>query len=62
MESDAMRLRFLAFYFGLAVVTLSTLAGMAQSRTATKPVHPAPNLTPDALFKKVSPSVFGVYR
>ena len=57
-----MRLRFLAFYFGLAVVTLSTLAGMAQSRTATKPVHPAPNLTPDALFKKVSPSVFGVYR
>jgi hypothetical protein len=53
-----MRLRFLAFYFGLAVLALSTLAAMAQSHSATKPVHPAPNLTPDALFKKVSPSVF----
>ena len=53
-----MRLRFLAFYFGLAVVALSTLAALAQSHTANKPVHPASNLTPDALFKKVSPSVF----
>ena len=58
MGSGAMRIRFLAFYSGLAVMVLSTLVAVAQSHTATKSVHPVPNLTPDALFKKASPSVF----
>ena len=53
-----MRLRFLAFYFGLALWRFPALVAAAQSHTATKPVHTAPSLTPDALFKKVSPSVF----
>ncbi|HMD76560.1 MAG TPA: serine protease [Terracidiphilus sp.] len=53
-----MRVRSLAFRSGLAVLALSTLAAIAQPHTATKPVHSAPNLTPDALFKKDSPSVF----
>lgn len=39
-------------------MVLSTLVAVAQSHTATKSVHPVPNLTPDALFKKASPSVF----
>ena len=53
-----MRLKSLVFCSGLAVVAFPTLMAIAQSHTATKPVHPVPNLTPDALFKKVSPSVF----
>jgi hypothetical protein len=53
-----MHLRFLVFRSGLAVVALSTLVAAAQSHTATKPVHAAPSMTPDAMFKKVSPSVF----
>src|ERR1017187_5858290 len=53
-----MRVRSTRFCFGLAVLALSTLAAIAQSHTATKTVHPVPNLTPDALFKKASPSVF----
>jgi uncharacterized protein (DUF779 family) len=57
MESGAMRLRFFAFHSGLVVVVLSTLTAVAQSHTATKPVHTAPSMTPDAMFKKVSPSV-----
>lgn len=31
---------------------------LGQSKTATKPIHTVSNLTPDALFKKVSNSVF----
>lgn len=57
-EHGAMRPRCPAFYSGLAVAMLSTLTAVAQLHSATKPVHPAPSLTPDALFKKVSPSVF----
>jgi len=53
-----MRVRSIAFYSGLAVVALSTVSAIAQSQTATKPVHLAPSMTPDAMFKKVSPSVF----
>jgi hypothetical protein len=55
MESGAMRLRFLAFCSGLAVVALFTLTASAQSHTA---VHSAPTMTADALFKKVSKSVY----
>ena len=50
-----MRLRFLAFCSGLAVVAFFTLTASAQSHTA---VHSAPAMTPDALFKKVSKSVY----
>ena len=53
-----MRLRCFAFHSGLVVVALSTLTAVAQLHTATKPVHSAPSLTPDAMFNKVSPSVF----
>ena len=53
-----MRLRFRAFYFGLAVVALSRMTAAAQSHTASAPLHAAAILTPDALFKRVSPSVF----
>jgi trypsin-like peptidase len=53
-----MRLVFLRSYSGLAAVALFTLTAVAQSHTATKPVHSAPSITPDAMFKKVSPSVF----
>jgi hypothetical protein len=55
MESCAMRLRFLALCSGLAVVAFFTLTASAQSHTA---VHSAPTMTPDALFKKVSKSVY----
>jgi hypothetical protein len=55
MESGAMRLRFLALCSGLAVVAFFTLTASAQSHTA---VHSAPTMTPDALFKKVSKSVY----
>jgi hypothetical protein len=37
---------------------LSTLTAFAQSHTATKSAHSTPGMSPDALFKKVSPSVF----
>ena len=53
-----MRLRSFAFCSSLVGVALFTLTAMAQTHTATKPAHPAPTMTPDALFKKVSPSVF----
>jgi hypothetical protein len=39
-------------------VALSTASAIAQSHAATKPVHSAPSVTPDAMFKKVSSSVF----
>jgi S1-C subfamily serine protease len=53
-----MRPRRFVFCSGLAVVAFSTLTAVAQSHTAAKPVHSAPTMTPDAMFKKVSPSVF----
>jgi hypothetical protein len=53
-----MRERSIRFCSSLAVAALFTLTAFAQSHTATKPVHPVPTMTPDALFKKVSPSVF----
>jgi hypothetical protein len=46
-----------AICFVLALVAPSTLTVVAQSHTATT-LHSAPDLTPDALFKKVSGSVF----
>jgi len=47
-----MRVNSVKFLSGLAVVALSMLTSVAQSHTGTKPVHSAPNMTPDALSCK----------
>jgi hypothetical protein len=58
MGCGAMRVRSIAFSSCLVVVAFSTLTAIAQSHTATKPAHSAPTMTPDTMFKRLSPSVF----
>jgi len=54
-----MLLRFKQAYAGSIIVLMcATLTTIAQSHPATKPAHSAPIMTPETMFKKLSPSVF----
>jgi hypothetical protein len=56
-----MRVRPFTDYPGLAIWCIFlTAAAFAQSHTSVKPPHPAQNLTPDEMFKRVAKSVFVV--